>query len=311
MEKVEAFVEEYLKVFSNPCDVDFTWYNMIRAELLRKTVQQAEGVLDVGCGRGEVLLMLSKQIGWGVGVDISEDDIVTAENTRKKQGIKNVEFRHANALDLPFALSTFDVVLCLGDVFGYFNLNEQHDRVLSEIKRVLKNDGLTVYEGMNWAWEYKVSPYWTCFSRTDDGSFCFGRNKRTASGRETSRTYEVVPETPLHEWILQQDWPVSPQGYNTTLDVVEKKPIPERWLKFQGANSGQYYTSHALKRKYKNNGFRNVKVCAYGQTYDIVNKAGLLETVGQWKPELAKAEAEMIFKLRMGSGPWIFLVARG
>ena len=113
MEKVEAFVEEYLKleVLSNPCDVDVTWYNMIRAELLRKTVQQAEGVLDVGCGRGEVLLMLSKQIGWGVGVDISEDDIVTAENTRKKQGIKNVEFRHANALDLPFALSTFDVVL--------------------------------------------------------------------------------------------------------------------------------------------------------------------------------------------------------
>jgi len=126
MEKVEAFVEEYLKVLSNPCDVDFTWYNMIRDELLRKTVQQAEGVLDVGCGRGEVLLMLSKQIGWGVGVDISEDDIVTAENTRKKRDIKNVEFIHANALDLPFALSTFDVVLCLGDVFCYFCIRKQH-----------------------------------------------------------------------------------------------------------------------------------------------------------------------------------------
>jgi len=44
-------------------------------------------------------------------------------------------------------------------VFCYFNLNGQHDCVLSEIKRVLKDDGLTVYEGMNWDWEYKVSPY--------------------------------------------------------------------------------------------------------------------------------------------------------
>ena len=46
-------------------------------------------------------------------------------------------------------------------------------QALSEIERVLKNDGLTVYEGMNWDWEYKVSSYWTFFTHTSDGHFCF------------------------------------------------------------------------------------------------------------------------------------------
>jgi hypothetical protein len=112
-------------------------------------------------------------------------------------------------------------------------------------------------------------------------------------------------------WILQQHWPVSSEGYNTTLDVLEEEPIPECWLKFQGVDRSQYYTPRALKKKYKDVGFRDIEVFAYGQTYDIVSKAGLFETVGRWQAELAKAEAEMIFQLRMGSGPWILFVARG
>jgi len=301
---------------SDPCEVDFTWYNMNRAELLRKTLQQAERELDVGCGQGEVLFMLSKQIGWGVGLDLSKDDadkprpIVAAEHTRRKRGFKNLAFIQANLLDLPFASSTFDVVLCLGDVLSYPNLYGQQDRVLSEMKRVLKDGGLTLHECMNWDWEYKVSPYWTFFTRTDDGCFYFHQAERTASGREMTRKYEVVPETPLHDWILQQNWPVNPQGHNTALDVIEEKPIPQRWLKFRGVNRYQNYTPRTLKKKVEKVGFRDVEVFAYGQTYDIVSKAGLLETVGRSKAELAEAEAEMAFQLRMGSGPWLFLVAR-
>lgn len=300
-----------LKVLpTNPCEVDFTWYNMIRAELLRQTVRRPEQVLDVGCRRGEVLLMLSKQIKHGIGVDISTDDVVIAENMRKKKDINNLDFMHANAINLPFASKTFDVVLFLGDVLWYLDQHEQ-ELALTEIKRVLRDDGLTVYEGTNWDWEYKTSPYWTRFTRTDDDCFHFIQSKRAASGYETGSDYEVVPDTPLHNWILQQDWPVNPEGYNTTLDVIEEEPIPECWLKFQSVDRSQYDTPRTLRKKYKDVGFRDIEVFAYGQTYDIVNKAGLLETIGQWKAELAKAEAEMIFQLRMGSGPWILLVARG
>jgi len=295
---------------TKPCEIDFTWYNMIRAELLRKAVPNAEQVLDIGCRQGEVLLMLSEQIGRGVGVDISENDVVAAENTRKEKGIDNLEFMKANAVALPFASNTFDVVLCLGDVLSYLDPHGQKD-ALTEIKRVLIDGGLTIYEGMDWDWEYNASPYWTCFTRTEDGNFCFHRSKRTASGLETGNDYEVVLGTPLHKWILQQDWPVNPQGYNTSLDVIEDEPIPQNWLKLQGEGKVQNYTPHALKRKYEDIGFQDVEAFSYGQTYDIVCKAGLFETLGQWIAELAKAEAEIIFQLRMGSGPWIFLLARG
>jgi len=294
---------------TKPCGVDYAWYNMIRAELLRKAVPHAEQVLDVGCGKGEELLTLSKQIRRGVGVDISGDDIVIAENMRKKRGIDNLEFMKANAVSLPFESNTFDVVLCLGDVLSYFDPDGQ-ECVLNEIKRVLIDGGLTVYEGMDWNWEYRDSPYWTCFIRADDGGFHFHRSERTTSGLETGSEYEVVPGTPLHNWILQQDWPVSPQGYNTTLDVIEEEPIPEHWLKLQDTAKAQNYTPHALKRKYESIGFRDVEAFSYGQTYDIVCQAGLFEAMRQWMSELAKAEAEMVFQLRMGSGPWIFLLAR-
>ena len=300
-----------LKVLpSDICELDMSWYDMIQAELLKRTVGNVESVLDVGCRRGEVLHALSKQIGRGVGIDISRGDLAKAEARRKKRGIKNVKFKYANALDLPFASGSFDAVLLLGDVFTYSNLAGRHERVLSEIKRVLKKGGLTAYEGMNWDWEYRLSSYWTHFTRTRDGHFRYHRAKRTASGRETEHNYRVKPGTPLHEWALKQKWPVCPQGYDTTLDVAEHKPIPQEWLEFEGVSKNLYYTPRSLKRSYKKTGFREVEVFAYGQTYDIVSKAGVLETVGRSKKKLAKAEAELILQQRVGSGPWLFLSAR-
>jgi len=40
-----------------------------------------------------------------------------------------------------------------------------------------------------------------------------------------------------------------------------------------------------------------------------VAKAGLLEQVAEFQSELATAEAEVVFALRLGSGPWLFLIA--
>jgi hypothetical protein len=50
-----------LKVLpNNPCEVDFTWYNLIRAELLRKTVRWTERALDVGLDYPSTLLTLRR-----------------------------------------------------------------------------------------------------------------------------------------------------------------------------------------------------------------------------------------------------------
>jgi hypothetical protein len=64
-----------------------------------------------------------------------------------------------------------------------------------------------------------------------------------------------------------------------------------------------------LDRLYSGAGFRHVEGFACGQTYDLVNRAGLLETLASFQSKLALAEAELAFSLRLGSGPWLFAIA--
>jgi len=71
-----------------PCDVDFGWYEEIRNQLLRRTVGQAGRVLDVGCQRGGVLLMLSEQIGEAIGVDVADEDLARAESERQARQVE-------------------------------------------------------------------------------------------------------------------------------------------------------------------------------------------------------------------------------
>ena len=294
---------------SGTCDLDFTWYELIRDELLRRTVPEGARVLDVGCGAGDVLRLLSGRIEHGVGVDISGECVTKARGRAIEAGMVNLEFQQANVLDLPFPAAAFDVVLCLGDVLSSSTVYGKQDRALGEMRRALAESGVTVYEGMNWEWEYVGSPRWTFFSRTADGRFLFQRVKRTPSGRETARTYDVAPGSPLHDWLVGQDWPISPSGHDVSLDVVEEDPLPQRWLRHRGLNKYQFYGARSLKRMYGKAGFCKVEVSAYGQTYDIVNNAGLLDELRPVMRRLAEAEAELTLKQRTGSGPWLFLLA--
>lgn len=298
-------------VRTQPCDLDFAWYDEIRAGLLRKTVGHVGRVLDVGCGRGDVLLTLSGQIEEGIGIDICPGDLNRAESERQQRQITNVTFRHADARALPFADGSFDVVLLLGDVLTYL-ADGEHAVVVAELRRILKEEGIAVHESMNWDWEYRwpYPPSDIAFTRSGKGDYTMHRLRRNASGLETSQDYEVVLATPLHQWILEQEWPVSPQGANTKLEVKENAPIPKEWLKFRGVSRTRHYRSRDLERLYKRAGFRHTEAFAYGQIYDIVvKKAELLEPIGVFQSALAAAEAELAFTLRLGSGPWLFLVA--
>lgn len=296
---------------TEPTDLDFAWYGEIRAELVGNSVGSARRVLDVGCGPGQVLVTLAKQVGGGVGVDIDEGELAHAECARKKRKITNVRFQQANALALPFPECTFDVALLLGDVLTYPSVFGRHGHVVAELRRLLKEGGIAVHGSMNWEWEYKsYPPVGVSFTRTAGTHFCFHRTKRTSSGSETVRDYDVVPGTPLYQWVLAQDWPVSPQGFDTHLDVKEEGPIAKKWLKFRGVSRYKHYCPKELRRLYIRAGFRQTEVFAYGQTYDVAAKAGLLQQINPFQSQLAKAEAELASALRLGSGPWLYLVAR-
>ena len=110
-------------------------------------VRGGSSVLDIGCGAG--LLAPLKRKGCTVtGIDISSDCAAVAV----RNGYNSASA--GNLLALPFADHSFDYVVSL-DVMGHIEF-DQKDKVLAEIKRVLKPDGVTLHgvECMNTAQQY-------------------------------------------------------------------------------------------------------------------------------------------------------------
>jgi len=70
-------------------------------------------VLDVGCGSGNTACLIAEQYGSRVyGIDISEIMVAKATERARRQGLMDkVEFRVADAFQLPFEDDWFDVVI--------------------------------------------------------------------------------------------------------------------------------------------------------------------------------------------------------
>jgi arsenite methyltransferase len=108
-----------------------------------------EAVLDVGCGRGLLLIGAAKRLttGKAVGVDIwqSEDlsgnrPEATLENARLEGVSDRVEVKDGDARRLPFADGTFDLVVTESVLHNIYNAAER-DTAVREIARVLKPGG--------------------------------------------------------------------------------------------------------------------------------------------------------------------------
>lgn len=95
-------------------------------------------VLDLCCGQGRHSLELTRR-GFNLveGLDRSHYLIQKAREYEKKEGL-NVKFREGDARKLPYLPDTFDIVMFLGNSFGYFETIQDDMRVLKEVFRVLK-----------------------------------------------------------------------------------------------------------------------------------------------------------------------------
>jgi arsenite methyltransferase len=108
-----------------------------------------ERVLDVGCGRGLVLIGAAKRLttGAAVGVDIwsakdqsSNSVESTLANARLEGVADRVKVQTADMRKLPFEDGTFDVVVSNWVVHNLERL-EDRQTALTEMKRVLKQNG--------------------------------------------------------------------------------------------------------------------------------------------------------------------------
>ena len=117
-------------------------YGKIAAEHLHRYALcfdfvKGKKVLDIASGEGYGSNLLARHAQEVIGVDISQEAVVHAN---KKYSNKNLVFHVGSVLEIPCEAEVFDVVVS----FETIEHISDHRKMIAEIKRVLKPDGLLI-----------------------------------------------------------------------------------------------------------------------------------------------------------------------
>lgn len=102
-------------------------------------------VLDVACGEGYGSALLARNAKEVVGIDI---DPATIEKAKQTYKLPNLNFQRGDVTSLPLESESFDMVVS----FETLEHTARHEEMMSEIKRVLRKDGLLVISTPDKKW---------------------------------------------------------------------------------------------------------------------------------------------------------------
>jgi D-alanine-D-alanine ligase len=152
-------------------------------------------ILDLCCGQGRHSLELARRgFKYVEGLDRSHYLIQKAKAQAKKESL-NIRFREGDARKLPYPPDTYDIVMILGNSFGYFETIQDDLRVLKEVLRVLKPwgrllidiaDGEYLKENFQpRSWEWIDKKHFVCRERSPslDGQRLISREVITHVGK--------------------------------------------------------------------------------------------------------------------------------
>lgn len=133
-------------------------------------------ILDLACGQGRHTLELARRgFRYVNGLDRSHYLIRKAKNISTTEGL-SASFKEGDARKLPYPADTFDVVMILGNSFGYFESTEDDIKILKEVLRILKPGGrflIDVADGQylrtNYnprSWEWIDNKHFVCRERS-------------------------------------------------------------------------------------------------------------------------------------------------
>jgi 2-polyprenyl-6-hydroxyphenyl methylase/3-demethylubiquinone-9 3-methyltransferase len=108
---------------------------------------RGKAVLDLGCGGGFMAEALTERGATVTGIDPSEAAIAAARRHAEANDLE-IDYRVSGGERLPFANGVFDIVVCV-DVLEHV---EDLKRVLTEIRRVLRPNGVFLFDTINRTW---------------------------------------------------------------------------------------------------------------------------------------------------------------
>lgn len=136
--KIKQYYDTYGKRYDDERIIGY--YSFINDIEVDTISEYAEGkkVLEIGCGTGIILKRIAKIAKEAWGVDLSSGML-------KKAKEKDLNVKQANATQLPFKDSEFDVVYSVKVLAHIPDI----EKVIEEVHRVLKKDGMAVLEFYN------------------------------------------------------------------------------------------------------------------------------------------------------------------
>lgn len=129
-------------------------------KVIEKYVGIDDYILDIGCGVGRVTYNLFLQGYKNIcGMDLSEEMIKAAINYIKNYSC-NINYVVGDAVNLPFQDNVYNSVLFLFNSLMLIPGIENRIKVMKEIKRVLKSEGILIFTAHNIDADINYKEFW-------------------------------------------------------------------------------------------------------------------------------------------------------
>ena len=165
-----------------------------QTEFIAKALELPEHgrVLDLCCGHGRHSVPLAQRGYRVTGLDLSAYHLRLAKAAARRAGVE-VEWLHRDMREIP-GRRRFDAVINCFTSFGYFETEEDDQRVLAGVARALRPGGRFFIDTMNHDWLMRI------FRETDwregpDGGFALERRRYDIhTGRVNVDMFFITPE---------------------------------------------------------------------------------------------------------------------
>ena len=191
-------------------------------------------ILEVGCGEGGHAIPLAKRGYNVVGFDLSEAMIRSAK--QKSKNIANLNLRVMDMCDFQLD-DKFDACIAMFAVMGYITRNSDIIKVLNNIRRHLKPNGIFIFDVWNGLAVMRLLPEQRIKEVEND------KIKITRFAIPNLRAFEHICEVDYKLIILNKG--------NNTFDEINEKHVV------------RFYFPQEIKYYLENAGFEVLKICPF------------------------------------------------
>ncbi len=210
-------------------------------EVLR--AKPSEIVLDVATGTGFTAMAIAPLVKRVVATDLTEEMLDQARRLAAERGITNIGFERAEAADLPFSDSSFDIVTTRRAAHHFHDL----PAFLREARRVLRPDGrlgivdMSPPEGSE--------EFFNRIERLRDFTHVKALSSKewrqlvANAGLTTTSEQLLLEQIPFERWLypvamggeeealIRSEWGRAAQNVRSLLEVQEHHGLVEGWTK--------------------------------------------------------------------------------